>query len=123
MATSPRATAVLAVIRAARPNLSSPAAALAVALHAALSAEGFVLVACGEAALAEPAASLAEAGLDGWDDGVDEFAFRYSNGVLLKALAVGQKLFVDFAAAPPNSAVKHVELRCCGRPAQPPLQL
>ena len=115
--------AVLAVVRAARPQFRQRADALAFALHAALLAEGFVLVAAGAAAEAEPAAgaALPEAGHDGWNASQDEYAFRYrqegaaSSTVALKALAASGKLFVDAAGTAPAPAA-HLELRrvpCC----------
>jgi hypothetical protein len=110
--------AVLAIVRAARPQFRQRADALAFALHAALLAEGFVLVAAGAAAEAEPAAGapLPEAGHDGWNALPDEYAFRYrqegaaSSTVALKALAASGKLFVDAAGTAPAAAA-HLELR------------
>jgi hypothetical protein len=110
--------AVLAIVRVARPQFRQRADALSFALHAALLAEGFVLVAAGAAAEAEPAAGapLPEAGHDGWNASPDEYAFRYrqegaaSSTVALKALAASGKLFVDAAGTAPAAAA-HLELR------------
>ena len=110
------ATSVLAVLRAARPALPSRAAALALAVHAALCAEGCILVACGEAARKASEGGAKEASLEGWDAEADEFAFRYTDEagtarVLLTALAAGGQLHLDLASAPP-APVTHLELRC-----------
>jgi hypothetical protein len=114
-------SAVLAIVRAARPHFRHRADALVFALHAALLAEGLVLVAVGDAAAAEPprtGAPLPEAGHDGWNAAPDDYAFRYRQDgaaaahgtVVLKALVAGNKLFVD-AAPPSPGAAAHVELR------------
>ena len=118
-------TAVLAVVRAARPQFRNRADAVVFALHAALLAEGFVLVAVGDAAEEEPprGAALAETGHDGWNAARDEYAFRYrregagaaDGTVVLKALAAGAKLLVD-AAPPSPGAVEHLELRYVSAP-------
>jgi proteasome inhibitor subunit 1 (PI31) len=116
--------AVLAAVRAARPRFRNRADALVFALHAALLAEGFVLVAAGDAAEEEPprgGALLPETGHEGWNAAEEEYAFRYrregaaaAHGtVVLKALAAGAKLFVD-AAAPSPGATAHLELRRAG---------
>ena len=113
------AATVLAIVRASRPVFRQRADALAFALHAALLAEGFVLVAAGAAAEDEPDAdaSLREAGPDGWDASPDEYAFRYwqesasSGTIVLKALAASGKLFVDAAGPTPAAAAAHLELR------------
>jgi hypothetical protein len=113
-------SAVLAVVRTARPSLRNSADALAFCLHAALSCEGFVLVATGEEAQRDLLGdSLHEAPLTGWNSLPDEYAFRYvseasfpSGGkqYLCKALAVGSKLLVD-VAAPAPAPTAHLELR------------
>ena len=122
------AATVLAIVRASRPVFRQRADALAFALHAALLAEGFVLVAAGAAAEDEPGAdaALREAGPDGWDASPDEYAFRYrqesaSGGtVVLKALSASGKLFVDAAGAATAAAAAHLELRRVPPPASLP---
>ncbi len=112
-------SAVLAVIRAAQPQLRNGADAVAFALHAALCCEGFVLVAVDDAAQQEPVdggATVHEVGLDGWNASPDEYTFRYvvdgaAPTYVLKALTAGAKLLVD-AAPPPPGQVAHLELRC-----------
>ncbi len=112
---------VLAVVRAARPRFRHRADALVFALHAALLAEGFVLLAVGDAAAEEPppgGAPLPEAGHEGWNAAADEYAFRYrgegaaaqQGTVALRALAEGAKLHVDAAPPSPGAGV-HLELR------------
>jgi proteasome inhibitor subunit 1 (PI31) len=119
---------VLAIVRAARPVFRQRADALAFALHAALLAEGFVLVAAGATAEDEPSADAAlhEAGPDGWDASPDEYAFRYrqesagSGTVVLKALAASGKLFVDAAGSTPAAEATHLELRRVVPSSSPP---
>ena len=125
MATS---ATVLAIVRAARPVFRQRADALAFALHAALLAEGFVLVAAGAAAEDEPSADAAlhEAGPDGWNASADEYAFRYrqesagGGTVVLKALSASGKLFVDAAGAATAAAAAHLELRRVPPPSSLP---
>ena len=111
---------VLAVVRTARPGLRNSADALAFCVHVALSCEGFVLVATGEEAQRDLlGGSVHEAPVTGWNSLADEYAFRYVSEAtfpsagkqyLLKALAVGSKLLVDFAAPAP-APIAHLELR------------
>jgi hypothetical protein len=99
MATS---TVVLALVRAARPQLTSRAGVAAFAVHAVLSAEGWELAAVGDAALGQHTSTAPEASLDGWDTGGDVFAFAYTQGkwrLLVKALATGASLQVDAAVS------------------------
>ena len=113
-------SAVLAVLRTARPAFRNSADAVVFAVHAALSCEGFILVAAGEVAQKEVAGDrVCEALLDGWNALADEYAFRYVSEAafpaagkqyFLKVLAVGSKLLFDFAAPAPAAAT-HVELR------------
>ena len=113
-------SAVLAVVRTARPALRNSADALVFALHASLSCEGFVLVATGEEAQRDLLGdSLHEAPVAGWNSLPDEYAFRYTSEAafprggrqyLLKALALGSKLLVD-VAAPAPAPTAHLELR------------
>ena len=110
-------SAVLAILRATRPRFSCGAGALVFALHAALLAEGFVLVAAGLAA-EEELPSPAECGHEGWDGcPPGEWAFRYVRDggppatFALKALAVGDALMVD-VARPGGGLPAHLELRC-----------
>ena len=121
-------SSVLAVVRAARPQLRRRADALAFALHASLCCEGFVLVAAGEAARAQGSAALVhEVGPEGWQDAEDEYTFRYTrdgaqSGLYqLSALTAGDKLLVD-AAPPAPARVAHLELRrvvsCAARRGQ-----
>jgi hypothetical protein len=113
-------SAVLALIRTARPALRNAADAVAFFVHAALACEGFVLVATGEAAQRDVGnARVCEASMDGWNALADEYAFRYVSEAVfpsggkqyqLKALAVGSKLLVDVATSSQEPAA-HLELR------------
>lgn len=97
--------AVQAVVRAARPALASPAAALAFVAHGHLLAKGYVLVAAGADDVAgfESVASKSpdgSCGPDGWDARSDEFAFAYAPEgradvrIIVRMLVVGGSLCV-----------------------------
>eukprot|EP00899_Mesostigma_viride_P002873 jgi/Mesvir1/12587/Mv10335-RA.1 len=99
-------SAVLAVIRAARPNFRSRHDKLAFAIHACYSCEGLRLVALGDAGVeeaqrrSETGASLEEVSLEGWNSDDDSYAFLYEpesdykkkGHILVKCLVMGSQL-------------------------------
>lgn len=105
--------AVLAVVRASRPQLRTAHDKLAWAVHAYLLAEGFKLVATGAAAEDEAsdfATSREEVGPEGWDSLEAAYAFRYQDTtdagrlpLYVKCLAVGPQLLVHWVAGAGSS--------------------
>lgn len=107
--------AVLAVIRAARPQCRSrvPADALGFAVHAAALAEGYELVATGARADTEvggagacPMGEEMTDPMDGWNAWDDAYAFGYvregwtRSRMLLKALVAGDTMVVSAVVLP-----------------------
>lgn len=117
------ATAVLAVIRAARPAFRDRADRVAFALHALLLVRGARLIAIGQAAEAEPpAGALAaeECGHDGWNAAEGTWAFRYVLGgsvVTFKALLMGDRFLADVARGTDGKAAS-VDVRRAPRPTR-----
>ncbi|KAL9268609.1 putative proteasome inhibitor [Drosera capensis] len=109
---------VMAVIRSSRPTFRSDSDKLAFAVHASFIASGFVLVSTGPPAFSDSAlsesSSTDEVGIEGWNEGEDEYVFVYvdpekkNRKVLLKCLVMGEKLLVDAVAD--GSEVAHLEI-------------
>eukprot|EP00887_Chlorella_sp_A99_P006670 scaffold3.g6670.t1 len=110
-------TAVLAVVRAARPAFRSRQDKLAFAVHAFLLAQGFKLVAAGAAAEDEAQdweVEREEVGAEGWDALDGAYAFRYQDTegkrapLYVKLLGLGDALLVHWAAggAEPGPALE-----------------
>ncbi|KAI7755116.1 hypothetical protein M8C21_025986 [Ambrosia artemisiifolia] len=108
---------VLAVIRASRPNFRNSADKLVFAIHSIFLASGFNLNATGPPAFTDDALSASfsdEAGIEGWNEVEDNYAFVYSspNGlkkVLVKCLVMNKQLFVD-ALVSGSSDPLHLEI-------------
>jgi len=108
MATS--ATALLAIIRAARPETRCPEDKLAFAIHSALLANGLKLLAVGPAADSTdvPDMNAPEASVDGWAScSPQEYSFLYALTasqppalLLLKCLKLDGSLLVNLLATP-----------------------
>ncbi|KAK9831386.1 hypothetical protein WJX81_008664 [Elliptochloris bilobata] len=106
---------LLAIIRAAHPQLRNKHDAVVFAVHAFMLADGYKLVATGKAAdeaSEAPPDDAPEVAADGWNDEIpDSYAFLYADDTgkrsptLLKALPLGNKLVVSWLAL--------------GRPSQP----
>ncbi|XP_024528767.1 probable proteasome inhibitor [Selaginella moellendorffii] len=108
--------AVLAVIRASRPQFRSPHDRVAFALHAAFLASGYSLGATGSAA-ASGASSEQEVGIDGWNELENAYAFKYftdekdlPKSVDVKCTAIGDMLMVD-AAVEGGNDLFHLEIK------------
>ncbi|KAL9272199.1 putative proteasome inhibitor [Drosera capensis] len=96
---------VMAVIRSSRPTFRSDSDKLAFAVHAFFVSSGLVLVSTGPPAFSDSALSESsntdEVGIEGWNEGKDEYAFVYvdpekkNRKVLVKCLVMGEKLLVD----------------------------
>lgn len=109
---------VLAVIRASRPNFRNSADKIAFAIHSIFLATGFNLNATGPQAFTDDALTAPfsdEAGIDGWNEVDDNYAFVYSSPekdskkVLVKCLVMNNQLFVDALAAGSSDPV-HLEI-------------
>ncbi|PWA41335.1 proteasome inhibitor-related protein [Artemisia annua] len=109
---------VLAIIRASRPNFKTPADKITFAVHSTFLANGFNLNATGPPAFADDALTAPfsdEAGIDGWNEVEDNYAFVYSSPedgakkVLVKCLVMNDKLFID-ALAKGSSDPVHLEI-------------
>lgn len=108
-------TAVAALIRAFRPEYASDHDKVVFAVHAVVLANGFTLVGVGEEDHdAVPPPDAPEVGIEGWNASQEVYTFRYvdslgaKSAVLVKCLAVGKRLLVNFLAlggeAPPETA-------------------
>ncbi|PSS32640.1 Proteasome inhibitor [Actinidia chinensis var. chinensis] len=91
---------VMGVIRASRPFFRNAHDKMAFAVHAAFLASGYSLLATGPPAFADGALSSTstdEVGIDNWNELEDDYAFLYLNSkkVLVKCLAMNDKLLVD----------------------------
>ncbi|XP_057511908.1 probable proteasome inhibitor isoform X2 [Actinidia eriantha] len=91
---------VMGVIRASRPSFRNAHDKVAFAVHASFLASGYSLLATGPPAFANDALSSSstdEVGIDNWNESGDDYAFLYSNSkkVLVKCLAMNDKLLVD----------------------------
>lgn len=109
---------VLAVIRASRPNFRNSADKIAFAIHSIFLATGFNLNATGPPAFTDDALAAPfsdEAGIEGWNEVEDNYAFVYSSPdegskkVLVKCLVMNNQLFVDALAAGSSNPV-HLEI-------------
>ncbi|GFY82257.1 proteasome inhibitor-like protein [Actinidia rufa] len=92
--------AVMGVIRSSRPSFRNAHDKVAFAVHASFLASGYSLLATGPPAFANDALSSSstdEVGIDNWNESGDDYAFLYSNSkkVLVKCLAMNDKLLVD----------------------------
>ncbi|KAL8191776.1 hypothetical protein R6Q57_028507 [Mikania cordata] len=109
---------VLALIRASRPNFRNSADKIAFVIHAIFLAEGFNLNATGAPAFTDDALAAPfsdEAGIEGWNEVEDNYAFIYSSPkdgskkVLVKCLVMNNQLFIDSLASGSSNPV-HLEI-------------
>ncbi|KAI3801275.1 hypothetical protein L1987_29379 [Smallanthus sonchifolius] len=109
---------VLAVIRASRPNFRNSADKVAFAIHSIFLASGFNLNATGPPAFTDDVLAAPfsdEAGIEGWNEVEDNYAFVYSSPkddskkVLVKCLVMNNQLFVDALASASSNPV-HLEI-------------
>ncbi|KAK9055535.1 hypothetical protein SSX86_026619 [Deinandra increscens subsp. villosa] len=109
---------VLAVIRASRPNFRNSADRVAFAIHSIFLAQGFNLNATGAPAFTDDALTAPfseEAGVEGWNEVEDNYAFVYSSPkdsskkVLVKCLVMNNQLLID-ALASGSSKPVHLEI-------------
>ncbi|KAL5711371.1 hypothetical protein ACHQM5_021835 [Ranunculus cassubicifolius] len=97
--------AVMAVIKASRPNFRNPFDKVAFALHASFLASGYALLATGNSAFSDTIYSSPpsdEVGIEGWNEKEDGYGFVYSKiekgvkkTVLVKCLIMGDYLVID----------------------------
>lgn len=98
-------TAVSALIRALRPSFSSPHDKVVFSVHAVVLADGYTLVGVGESTQEDiPSQDAPEVDLTGWNTGDGIYTFKYTDAsgsrspLLVKCLAVGKRLLVNFLA-------------------------
>ncbi|KAI3742200.1 hypothetical protein L1987_59880 [Smallanthus sonchifolius] len=109
---------VLAVIRASRPNFRNSADKVAFSIHSIFLASGLNLNATGPPAFTDDSLAAPfsdEAGIEGWNEVEDNYAFVYSSPkddskkVLVKCLVMNNQLFVDALASASSNPV-HLEI-------------
>ncbi|KAJ0797891.1 putative PI31 proteasome regulator [Helianthus annuus] len=108
---------VLAIIRASRPNFNNSADKIAFAIHSIFLASGFNLNATGPPAFTDDALTAPfndDAGIEGWNEVEDNYAFVYSSPdgskkVVVKCLVMNKQLFVDALAFGSSDPV-HLEI-------------
>ncbi|XP_076943009.1 putative proteasome inhibitor isoform X1 [Bidens hawaiensis] len=105
---------VLALIRASRPNFKNSADKIAFAIHSIFVAAGFNFNATGPPAFSDDALSTPfsdEAGIEGWNEVEDTYAFVYSipndssKKVLVKCLVMNNQLLIDALASGKSNPV------------------
>lgn len=107
---------VMLVIRSSRPQFRNNLDKVSFVVHASFIASAYKLVATGRPALAEDALSSSptqgEVGIEGWNE-FEEYAFVYakkgSKKILVKCLAIDDKLLVD-AIAEGGREPAHLEI-------------
>lgn len=105
------------VIRSSRPQFRNNRDKIAFVVHASFIASGYKLVATGRPAFAEDALSSSpsqgEVGIEGWNE-FEEYAFVYakkgSKKILVKCLAIDDKLLVDAVAEGGKGEPAHLEI-------------
>ncbi|XP_013589856.1 PREDICTED: probable proteasome inhibitor [Brassica oleracea var. oleracea] len=108
---------VMLVIRSSRPQFRNNRDKIAFVVHASFIASGYKLVATGRPAFAEDALSSSpsqgEVGIEGWNE-FEEYAFVYakkgSKKILVKCLAIDDKLLVDAIAEGGKEEPAHLEI-------------
>ncbi|KAF3521685.1 hypothetical protein F2Q69_00048989 [Brassica cretica] len=108
---------VMLVIRSSRPKFRNNRDKIAFVVHASFIASGYKLVATGRPAFAEDALSSSpsrgEVGIEGWNE-FEEYAFVYakkgSKKILVKCLAIDDKLLVDAIAEGGKEEPAHLEI-------------
>ncbi|CAF2058569.1 hypothetical protein Bca4012_099528 [Brassica carinata] len=108
---------VMLVIRSSRPQFRHNCDKIAFVVHASFIASGYKLVATGRPAFAEDALSSSpsqgEVGIEGWNE-FEEYAFVYakkgSKKILVKCLAIDDKLLVDAIAEGGKEEPAHLEI-------------
>ncbi|CAN7128445.1 unnamed protein product [Brassica rapa subsp. narinosa] len=108
---------VMLVIRSSRLQFRNNRDKIAFVVHASFIASGYKLVATGRPAFAEDALSSSpsqgEVGIEGWNE-FEEYAFVYarkgSKKILVKCLAIDDKLLVDAVAEGGKGEPAHLEI-------------